>query len=912
MTSVFRRPCSPVAVSCARQGQSLIRRRFQATVVISVLCTLTVLFLWTGGTASTAGSNSGSGIAALQEQTITLQDGVSPDGYVGTSDAYMELTYPNKPLGAEDPDVLRLKSGRYHALLRFDLSPLPAGAEVLSAMLSLYSYSSDSSVSMVVEVLQVLRPWADTEVTWNEARTGENWEGPGCSAAGIDRDAAPCSVQTLSSAERWYDFDVTSVVAQWASGAAQNHGFVLVPSPSANSHRFRSSDAGWERYRLLRPKLVITYRVEAQTPTHTTTPTSEPTGTATSLITAMPSHTPSATVTPSHTSSPTVTSISVRTPMPDSLYDYPEQRVGFVAFRMGEVDAGRLHAGFIKLEDRVPRNWQSELGADFCTVLRVGREYYETPDADTYWAWLADLVSSTPGHLWFIGNEPENPCRGNRYSGEYAQIYHDMYAFIKDIDPTAQVGIGGVVLPSAVRRRWLEKVLDAYQRTYSEAMPIDVWNVHNLLLAECPGECGQAPCPGAYVPREQWPSFGERFTQADQASVSDFIRLLVEFRQWMKSNPYQDFQNTPLIVTEMGVFAGIIADGWPDDFSHEKIIRFMSDTFDYMMDSRDPEIGYPADDYRLVQRWTWYSLTDPNFNGFLFKNGAISDYGLNFANYTARYLPVAPTYIFFQRGWTGYYEDCDTWIAPQEARPQANFLSISSDGTRRALLKFDLSVLPTDVQVISATLSLRTANHLNIGDMMVHAYGVVRPWDISQATWTNATAGTLWEAAGCGGVSDRDLAPVDSVLVTDDNTTYAWDVTELAHEWVAEPTANHGVVLEGEAAGEGYWTFRSSDQAEDAAHTYHRLRPKLELLVRLLEPTPTPTSTPTMTELPTPTVSALPSTTPTATPTEIITHRLFLPVINNAGLGASNVVLPRGVGIGWLDALIDTIMYREN
>ncbi len=912
MTSALRRPCRFVVASGARQDQSSVRRRAPASLLFGVLCILAILLLSADGRASTAGSSLNPGIVALQQHTITLQDGVSPDGYVGTSDAFIESIFPNKRLGVEDPDVLRLKSGRYHALIRFDLSPLPPGAEVLSAMLSLYSYSSDSSVSMVVEIYRLLRPWADSEVTWNEARAGDSWEGPGCSAAGIDHDTAPCSVQTLSSAERWYDFDVTSVVTLWASGAAQNDGFVLVPSASANSHRFRSADAGWERYRFFRPKLVITYLIPPETPTQTITPTSEATRTATPTQTTTPTSEATHTATPSRTPSPTPTSVSVRTPMPNGLYGYPEQRVGFVAFGLSRADAGLLHAGFIKLEDRVPRSADLALGADFCTVLRVGREFYETPDPATYWAWLADMVSSTPGHLWFIGNEPENPCRGNRYSGEYAQIYHDMYSFIKDIDPTAEVGIGGVVLPSAVRRRWLEKVLDAYQRTYGEPMPIDVWNIHNLLLAECPGECGQAPCPGAYVPREQWPSFGERFTQADQANVSDFIRLVVEFRQWMKNNPYQDFQNTPLIVTEMGVFAGIIEDGWPDDFSHDKIIRFMSDTFDFMMDTTDPEIGYPADEYRLVQRWTWYSLVDPNFNGFLFNNGTISDFGLNFANYTARYLPVSPTYVFFQRGWTGYYQDCDTWIAPQEARPLANFLSISSDGTRKALLKFDLSVLPTDVQVISATLSLRTANHLNIGDMFVHCYGIARPWDIGEATWTNATTATLWEAAGCSGAGDRDQVPADSVLITTDNTTYAWDVTDLAHDWIADPSTNHGVVLEGEAVGEGYWTFRSSDQAEDAAHTYHRLRPKLELLVRLPEPTPTPTSTPTITELPTPTVSALPSTTPTATPTGVVTYRLFLPVISNGGRDSSDVLASQGAGRGWLAALVAAIMRKEN
>jgi hypothetical protein len=835
-----------------------------------MLVALVVFFRLSGGQALTASVGAEAAVAALQPQTLILQDGVSPPGYAGTADAFIDFFLPEKQGGLVDPDVLRVKAGHYHTLLRFDLSPLPPGAEVLSAVLSLYSYDADNSTSMVVEAYQVLRPWVDVEARWNGPRTGETWDVPGCAGAGTDRAATPCAAQTLAVHGRWYDFDVASVVSLWASGAADNYGLVLVPVSGANHHRFRSADAGWEQYRLVRPKLAITYLPSGQTPTVTTTPTASATHTPTSEVTGTATRTPSPPGTPDNR----------RTPIPDSLYPYPEQRVGFVAFR-SNFDFSRLGAGFVKLENRGPTAHERSLAPDFCTVILEDTQTWELPDPATYWGRIEQMVADNPGHLWFIGNEPENPCRFGSHSGEYVQRYHKLYTFIKALDATAQVGIGGVVLPSQIRRAWLENVLTAYQNRYGQPMPIDVWNVHNLLLSECPGPCRPTDpnpcdpslrCSGGYVPQELWCQKGLYYSQADQARVDEFTRLLVEFRQWMKD---QGFQDKPLIVTEMGVLAQTTEGSCPGCYSHVDINQFMYETFQYMMETKDPNIGYPLDGYRLVQRWTWYALAPTlNFNGYLFdEQSIITDFGLNFANYTARFLPSAPTTIFFQRGWTGYIENGDTTLSEFQTGDTWSIkdtLHISADGAKKALLKFDLSVLPSNVEVISATLSLRSATHQNVGNMTVRGYGVKRAWDVNQASWTNATQGTAWEMPGCSGPSDREMVPAASVLVTADNTTYTWDVTRLARQWVANPSANYGMLLEGEAAGSGYWAFRSSEVPEQPPYWLHRYRPKLELLVELPEPTPTPTLTASPTA--TATDTATPTITPSITPTPSATH----------------------------------------
>jgi hypothetical protein len=788
--------------------------------------------------------------------TVTLQNGLA--GYGGASDARMSAEVAGTNFGSSE-----LKVGarqRVVSLMQFDLTGIPSDATIKSALLSVYGYHREGATSFEVGVYAVRRAWTEGEASWNIASSSLAWGEPGCNDVVSDRSGDAGDL-VLVEGVGWNTWSVRDDVQGMVSEPGSNNGWLLRQSAEvAGLVSMYSSEHGAIEYR---PKLVVTYSVA---PGPTATATSTPTDTLTPTRT--PSRTPTATRTPDPR----------RTPVSNSLYLHPEQRVGVVAFGMRGMDTARLNAGLVKLEDRGPSDWERNLGVDFCTVLRVGPQFYETPDRETYRARIVQLVADNPGHLWFIGNEPENPCRGERSSGEYAEIYHDLYHLIKSSDASAQVGIGSVVLPSALRISWLENVLNHYRARYGEPMPIDVWSIHNLLLSECPGPCvASAPnpcspepiCGGAHVPEELWCQKGKYFPLEDQATASLFQQLIVDFRRWMATR--EEAQNKPLILTEMGVLAQQDSQG--GYLSHESINQFMYETFDWMMNETDPDLGYVPDGYRLVQRWTWYALKEhwlnENWvNGGLFdRYGQITEFGLNFANYTARFLPSSPTTIFFQRGWTGYSDNGDTTLTPGEGRPNMDVLSIAADGSLKALLKFDLSILPTDVEVVSATLSLRSRTAEGVGDITVDCYGIKHPWEVSQANWINATQGTEWEGPGCSGPNDRELTPVSSVLITADDTTYTWDLTDLATQWVANPAANHGVVLEGSAAGSGYWTFVSSDQAEEGAYGKHRLRPKLELVVQPPEITPTPTNTPTQTVSPTSTGTATQTATPTATHT---------------------------------------------
>ena len=855
------RKSDPLTVDHTISQQASLRILASIAAVALAIC-----FVAWGGSSAGLVLAPGEQVRAPQSVTITLQNGF--EGYDGASDTYVDRYLPNHSDGTSG--ALKLKREVNHVLVRFDLSVLPAGSSVLSATLELYAYDAQSGTAVDVEVYPVLAEWSELEATWNRRDAGEAWSEPGCAGAGTDRAVLPSSVARLDGDERWYGFDVTTVVQEWVGGS-DNHGVLLAvaPTSSTNTYYLRSADY-WEAAQ--RPRLTIVHATNAVTTTAT-----------------LPQASPTAT----QASSASLTLDPRRTPMPDSLYPYPEQRVGVVVFTTRDIDVPSLHTGLLKFEDRGPNASERALGLDSLTVIQVGPGWCVPWDpiyGEECRAQIRELVSGNPGHLWFIGNEPENPCRpGWMSSGEYARMYHDMRELIKDQDPTAQVGVGGMVLPSKLRRDWMDLVLDAYQARYGEPMPVDVWNVHNLLLSECPGECGcpdgntcgDLCCSGGYVPRELWCARGWYFSPLQQASFHVFRQLVVEFRTWMKDRGFQD---KALIITEMGVLAQTPEGSCTGCFPRETINQFMYDTFDYMLNAIDPEIGYPADGYRLVQRWTWYALNPTlNFNGYLFdRDGEITDFGLNFANYTARFLPVSPVSIFFQRGWTGYREDCDTWIGTAASGPSGYTVQVAADGTRKSLLKFDVSVLPPNAQVVSATLNLRATGHSNVDDLLVKCYGIRRPWEVSEAGWENATVDTQWEVPGCAGSSDRDAEPLSSVWVRQAETTYAWDVTALAREWVANPASNHGIVLEGDGAGSGYWTFTSSDQRESPPYALHRDRPKLELWVELLEPTPTATGQPTATEVATATVTSTATQTPTATRTSVITPagaRAYLPIM---------------------------------
>jgi hypothetical protein len=269
-------------------------------------------------------------------------------------------------------------------------------------------------------------------------------------------------------------------------------------------------------------------------------------------------------------------------------------------------------------------------GVQYAQMVLVRASEYPTNTLE-----LTDTVQANAGALWLIGNEPEAKYnQGNRTPVEYAQIYHDVYGLIKSADPSAWVAIGGVVEPTPLRLQWLEETLAAYEDLYGQLMPVDVWNIHAQILQEKAGDWGAEIPAGIEATTGELFHFSIQSGYYDNANPVLFRQLVTQFRQWMKDRGLQD---KPLIISEYGVLLPSTYIGYgrgygDEAFGHQVLKTFMRETFEFLVTAKDPELGYPADDYRLVQQWLWYSLNDRPFGydpdtgrqyGF---NGALFDH----------------------------------------------------------------------------------------------------------------------------------------------------------------------------------------------------------------------------------------------------------------------------------------------
>ena len=202
--------------------------------------------------------------------SVTLQQGA--DGYEGATDTYLDLGNATTVWG--NADRLRTKTTENaDALLRFDVTSIPAGSTVQQATLRLYAIDHTGLrptartnnffrwwPSITLRSHQVLRPWAEDSATWEVAATGDAWEMPGCQGAGVDYVGEYTDeVVGFEEIRSWVEFDVTELVQQWIDNPDSNYGVVI----KAYLHTVTISYSFWSSEGPLawfRPQLVVDYQ----------------------------------------------------------------------------------------------------------------------------------------------------------------------------------------------------------------------------------------------------------------------------------------------------------------------------------------------------------------------------------------------------------------------------------------------------------------------------------------------------------------------------------------------------------------------------------------------------------------------------------------------------------------------------
>ena len=142
----------------------------------------------------------------------------------------------------------------YRGLLRFDLSTLPAGSIVTAAEMELTQYETEDTYDAYLAIPSA--DWAFDEVTWTDRVTGTAWAAAGDGGGSV----SPVPIwhgDIEGELGTKHTFDVTTEIADIASGAASNLGFIFYNMPwiGGYDNKFCSYNHATPAYR---PKLTIT------------------------------------------------------------------------------------------------------------------------------------------------------------------------------------------------------------------------------------------------------------------------------------------------------------------------------------------------------------------------------------------------------------------------------------------------------------------------------------------------------------------------------------------------------------------------------------------------------------------------------------------------------------------------------
>ena len=322
----------------------------------------------------------------------------------------------------------------------------------------------------------------------------------------------------------------------------------------------------------------------------------------------------------------------------------PNCRYGVASFRESDnpyID--QLNAGWA-IDFKVNPSRVLPTGVEYVPVIRLKQDKHpETGQRlDSYSMWspgsfatLGNLVDSNPGKIWFIGNEVDrHTWQDDMYPQVYAKAYHEIYHFIKDRDPSAIISISGLVEVTPGRLQYLDIVWDTYLELYNTPMPVDVWNMHIYILPEIKdnGFGSNAAVALGTDPSiailESYKTNGQGhydcarddvYCFSEHDNIDIFIEQATAMRQWMKNHGQQD---KPLILSEFSTLypydqendsnpeTCFLKDENGQCFTENRVNQFMNATFNYLESATDPNLGYPNDNYRLVQNWLWFAMNE--------------------------------------------------------------------------------------------------------------------------------------------------------------------------------------------------------------------------------------------------------------------------------------------------------------
>ena len=187
--------------------------------------------------------------ASFADQTV-----LQPDATAG-KDAYIRADFPSSNFGSAATLFIGLTASndKLRSLIEFNVSSVPSGDTITSAVLELYVNDSGSGSEVTAEIYALTRSWIEGEVAWDRRTSSLGWV-----SNGGDFEAS-AENSTVITSNGLYSFDVTSLVRRWHNGSLTNNGLIAKTPETAGRRGFYSSDGNPNE----RPKLTINHTSNA-------------------------------------------------------------------------------------------------------------------------------------------------------------------------------------------------------------------------------------------------------------------------------------------------------------------------------------------------------------------------------------------------------------------------------------------------------------------------------------------------------------------------------------------------------------------------------------------------------------------------------------------------------------------------
>jgi len=150
------------------------------------------------------------------------------------------------------------------------------------------------------------------------------------------------------------------------------------------------------------------------------------------------------------------------------------------------------------------------------------------------------------------------------------------------------------------------------------------------------------------------------------------------------------------------------------------------------------------------------------------------------------------------------------------------YVSGKAGGIERAIILFDMSAVPIDTNITSATFYLYK-HPFGEGTRTIGLHRVNSSWGESGVSWISTGNGSDWATAGGEFAAERSA--VKDVSASSSEDWVSWNVTRDVVNFLADPGSNNGWIVKDEdetAATGAEWAFSSKESSESE-------RPKLVL-----------------------------------------------------------------------------------